>query len=224
MSDGKIKDYRALYGALALVLIGLVLSLQSILYLHDDYFGREILTARWLWEIVLNIQILCFAFMWFSHHNRILFSHGRWRARAIMNFLIGFGAVSIPAVLMLLSAGFDWYRNPPSADTPKLLIGIAAVIWLISNFGVPTVQRFLLMHWKKRQPIKEPTGSGAHNGFMFRHWPAALAVALLAANDFIGYEIGFFMAPFLCFLHGAVVYYVKAFKAPHYESEPRDAG
>lgn len=219
MPQGKVKDYRALYGALALVFIGLVLSLQSVLYLHDDYFGRDILTARWHWEIVLNIQILCFAFMWFSHHNRILFSRGRWRARAILNFVIGFGAVGIPAVLMFLSASMDWYRNPPGPDVPKYLIGVAAVIWLISNFLIPGIQKFYLARRKNLQRDSELAGQHIIATFFLRHLPAVLATVLLLCNDFIGYEIGYIMAPFLCFLHGAIVYYRKAFKVPHYDIE-----
>lgn len=212
-----------MYGALALVLIGLVLSLQSILYLHEDYFGREIFTARWHWEIVLNIQILCFAFMWFSHHNRILFSHGRWRARAILNFLIGFGAVGMPAALMIMSASLDWYRNPPGSDVPKYLIGIAAMIWLVSNFLIPAIQKFALSRRKISGRSREPGGLLLVRAFLLRHLPAALAAVLLLANDFIGFEIGYIMAPFLCFYHGAIVYYRKAFKLPHYEIEAPNA-
>ncbi len=213
-----------MYGALALVLTGLVLSLQSILHLHVDYFGREILTARWHWEIVLNIQILCFAFMWFSHHNRILFSHGRWRARAILNFIIGFGAVGMPAFLMLMSAFLGWYQNPPGPDVSKYMIAIAATIWLVSNLLVPAIQKTILERWKKPTQNDTPDEASLLGRLMFYHWPAALAAILLLANDFIGYELGFILAPFLCFLHGAIVYYVKAFKVPHYEIEARDAG
>lgn len=222
MPRGSIKDYRALYGALALALIGAVLSLQSVLYLHDEYFGREILTARWHWEVVLNIQILCFAFMWFSHHNRILFSRGRWRARAILNFAIGFGAVGMPVFLMLLSATMDWYRNPPGPDAPKYLIGVAAVLWLVSNFLIPGLQKLILVHRKNTRQSREPAGQQMIIAFLLRHSPAALAAVLLLCNDIIGYEIGYIMAPFLCFLHGAIVYYLKAFKVPHYETEVLD--
>ena len=224
MLHRKIRDYRALYGALALGLTGLVLTLQSILYLHGDYYGREILTARWHWEIVLNIQILCFAFIWFSHHNRILFSRGRWRARAIINFVISFCAVGIPAFLMLFSASMDWYRNPPGTDVPKYMIGIAAAIWLFSNFLVPAIQKIILERWKQPKQAGSSGDASLLSRLMFRHWPAAMAAFLLLANDIIGYEVGFIMAPLLCFLHGAIAYYIKAFKVPYYEIEVRDAG
>lgn len=211
----RIKDYRAVYGALALVLIGLVLTLQSALYVNIGYFGPDIITARWHWELMLNIQILCFAFMWFSHHNRILFSEGRWRVRAIANFIMGFLAVGMPLFLTILGAGMDWYRNPPGPDVTKFMIRIAVGIWLVSNFLIP-----LLLPVVMSRKLKSVTF-----GFLtfsnLRHMVAGLMVLLLLCNDHLPANIGYVCAPFLCFLHGGLVYLEKSFRRPPYDSETR---
>lgn len=208
----KIKDYRALYGALALALIGFVLSLQSFLYVNIDLYGTDIITARWHWEVVLNIQILCFAFMWFSHHNRILFAKGRWKARAILNFLIGFAAVGMPITLTILGAWMDWYRTPPGPEVSKIMIQVAVYIWLFSNIVVPALQSVALRKDVRDEP-KVPKFGPA------RHTPGVLMLALLLLNDYLPLNLGYVAAPFLCFLHGALVYAEKAMRLPPYERE-----
>lgn len=210
--NARIRDYRALYGAIALTLIGAVLSLQSTLYLNIDNYGVEIIRARWHWEIVLNIQILCFAFIWFSHHNRISYAEGRWKARAIVNFLIGFGAVGMPLFLTILGTYMDWYRSPPEVETAKYMIRVAVYIWFASNFAVPLIQSLMLK--KKRAPSTKGLRFG-----LVRHAPAFLAVLFLLMNKHLPHNLGYAVTPFLCFAHGALVYVEKAFRNPPYERE-----
>ncbi len=210
--SARIKDYRALYGAIALALIGAVLSLQSMLYLNIDSYGVEAIRARWHWELVLNIQILCFAFIWFSHHNRISYSQGRWKARAIINFLIGFAAVGMPIFLTVLGTYMNWYRNPPEIETAKYMIRVAVYIWLASNFAVPLVQSLIVKKKRARKAIGMRFG-------LVRHTPAFLVILFLLMNDRLPNNCGYAVAPFLCFAHGALVYLEKAFRNPPYDRE-----
>lgn len=211
VKDKLIKDYRAMYGAIALILIGAVLSLQSILYVNIDFFGRDIIRARWHWELMLNIQILCFAFMWFSHHNRILFSSGKWRVRAITNFLIGFGAVGLPIFLTILGAVMDWYRTPPGPDVSKFMIRLAVGMWLLSNFVMPGFQALFF------RPDRIKTHRQNNVFARVRHIPAVLMIILLLANTYLPGNLGYVAAPFLCFLHGGLVYLEKALRPPPYD-------
>lgn len=225
MADKKIQDYRALYGALSLLLVGLVLSFQCIFYLRDDEFSKEIIRARWLWEIVLNIQILSLAFMWFSHHNRILFSRGRWRVRAILNFAAGFVAVGTPAAIMLVAAMFDWYRYPPDPGFPKLLIITAISFWLAAIFSFEVLNSFLRPRRRGKQDQGEArVGFAAKYDFFRRRWPAILTAVFLAGNELFNNDIALILATFLCFLQGALTYYHKALKPPYYETEAYNAG
>ncbi|MBO6505280.1 MAG: hypothetical protein JJ850_09825 [Kordiimonadaceae bacterium] len=204
----RIKDYRALYGAISLFLIGLVLSFQSLIYVNMDYFGAELTTARWHWEIVLNIQILCCAFIWFSHHNRILFSEGWWKVRAILHFLVSFGAVCMPAILTVLGAWNDWYRNPPGPEMSKYMISIAIYIWVGSNLILPVLLRLIArdVSVKKIQPLS-----------IAKLVTAVVMLVLFAMNDYLPFNLGFYGAPFLCFLHGAITYVEKSLKVPYYD-------
>lgn len=201
-----------MYGAIALALIGAVLSLQSTLYLNIDSYGVEIIRARWHWEIVLNIQILCFAFIWFSHHNRISYAEGRWKVRAIVNFLIGFAAVGMPLFLTVLGTYMDWYRTPPDTETAKYMIRVAVYIWLGSNFAVPLIQRTVVKTKRARTTV------GLRFGLV-RHTPAFLVIPFLLLNEHLPNNFGYAVAPLLCFAHGALVYLEKAFRDPPYDRE-----
>lgn len=224
MANKKIQDYRALYGALSLVLIGLVLSFQFIFYLRDDDLSKEIVRARWHWEIVLNIQILCFAFMWFSHHNRILFSRGRWRVRAIVNFILGFVMVGAPTVIMLVAAILDWYHFPPDPGLPKFLLTIVISAWLTVVLGAALIKTFFPPRRKNHDRSKGSAASTATGGFLYRYWPGMLAAIMVAGNEMTAGDVGLVLAVFLCFLQGASTYYIKAKKPPFYKIEAQDAG
>ena len=224
MAVKKIQDYRALYGALSLLLVGLILSFQFIFYLRDDDFSKEIIRARWLWEIVLNGQILCLAFMWFSHHNRILFSHGRWRVRAILNFVAGFVAVGTPGAIMFVAALFDWYRDPPDPGMPKFMLVIAMSSWLAVRFSTQAIHKYSRLRRAQQSQSNAQVDIPAKHDFLYRNWPAILAAVFLASNELFSNDIGLVFATFLCFLQGAMTYYLKAKKPPYYETEAYDAG
>ncbi len=204
----RIKDYRALYGAISLFLIGMVLSFQSLLYVNMDYFGPELTTARWHWEIVLNIQILCCAFIWFSHHNRILFSSGWWKVRAILFFLVSFGAVSMPALLTFLGAWNDWYRNPPGPEMSKYMIRIAVYIWVASNIFLPIVLKLIARDFSLGKN---------HLLGLSKIITAIVMVVLFVLNAHLPFNLGYYAAPFLCFLHGALTYVEKSLQVPYYD-------
>lgn len=204
----RIKDYRALYGAISLFLIGLILSFQSLIYVNMDRYGADLITARWHWEIVLNIQILCFAFIWFSHHNRILFAEGWWKVRAILNFLVSFGAVGMPAMLTILGAWNDWYREPPGQDVTMYMIRIAIYIWVASNILLPLVLKIL----SKGLSLTMPGALTISKAVI-----AALMVSLFLLNDSLPLNLGYYAAPFLCFLHGALTYVEKSLQVPYYD-------
>ncbi len=206
----KIKDYRALYGALALTIVGVFLSFNSLVHVNGDAFDTSILSQRWYWEILLNVQILCFAFMWFSHHNRIAYASGKWRARAVVNFMVSMMAVGLPVIMLVLGAYYDWYRNPPSQETTKLIVRVAVYIWLVSNFAVPTVQAIIF------HKAKKPSRILSHLGIT-RHLVAVLMIVLLVCNDYLPVNLGYASAAFLCCFHGALAYVEKAFRPPPHD-------
>lgn len=206
----KIKDYRALYGALALTIVGAFLSFHSLLHVNGAAFNASIISKRWYWELLLNAQILCFAFMWFSHHNRIAYSAGRWRVRAVTNFVISMAAVGMPIIMLILGAYYDWYRTPPSPETAKFTIRVAIYIWLVSNFAVPIAQAIIFRKARKKGRILSPIG-------VTRHLVAVLMVILLACNAYLPANLGYTAAAFLCCFHGALAYVDKALRAPPHD-------
>lgn len=212
----RILDSRAFIGALALLIVGGILSLMVAFYMLPDVFGRGVLIARWWWEIVLNLQILCLAFMWFCHHERIIQAEGVWRFRAIGNFVVGVVSVSYPLGLLLVSAWFDWFRHAPSEHTVLLVMLGGVALWMVGAFLVP------LVYWGTMGPEARAAILGASGGGRFRllrnFWPAICLVLALAFELVRGGVAGYILVPILMYIQGAKPYLRKA-----HHASPRDA-
>jgi len=212
----KIHDSRALMGGLAMMIIGAILSIMMAFYLLPDIFGTGALVSRWWWEIVLNLQILCLAFMWFCHHNRIIFSHGWWRMRAIVHFVTGVISVSYPVGIMLLAAYMDWFREAPGEKEVYLLMIAGAALWAVGNFVVPIIV------WLMARPS---AGSDNTSPLKFRphvwllaFWPTLTALLIAISIWWQGSSALSIFVPILLYLQGALPYFRKARHA-----SPRDS-
>ncbi|WP_286828651.1 MULTISPECIES: hypothetical protein [Kordiimonas] len=212
----KIHDSRALMGGLAMMIIGAILSMMMAFYLLPDVFGEEALVSRWWWEIVLNLQILCLAFMWFCHHNRIIFSRGWWRMRAIVHFITGVVSVSYPVGIMLISAYMDWFREAPSERQVYLLMLGGVALWAVGNFVVPIIV-WLMARPSARSDDASPLKFRPHIWLM-AFWPTLSALVI---GIIVWWQQGgavSILVPILLYLQGALPYFRKAQHA-----SPRDS-
>ncbi len=203
-------------GGLAMMIIGAILSMMMAFYLRSDIFGTGTLVSRWWWEIVLNLQILCLAFMWFCHHNRIVFSQGWWRLRAIVHFVTGVISVSYPVGIMLLAAYMDWFREAPSEQQVYLLVLACVALWAVGNFIVPIVV------WIMARPAPD---SAEASPLKFRplvwlvaFWPTLTALLVGIYVWWRGGSTLTILLPILLYLQGALPYFRKARHA-----SPRDS-
>ncbi|TNE60541.1 MAG: hypothetical protein EP335_18870 [Alphaproteobacteria bacterium] len=211
----RIRDSRAFMGALGMLIVGAILALMVAFYMLPDIFGTGLLTARWWWEIVLNLQILCLAFMWFCHHERILQAEGRWRWRAIGNFLVGVISVSYPIGLLLISAWFDWFRHAPSERSVMIVMFGGIGLWIIGAFVMPIVH-WLVLGPEARRDALQPLGAPRH--WLKAFWPTFLLLVVLACELARDGRTGYVAVPILMYIQGALPYLRKAGHA-----SPRDA-
>ncbi|MFC4347613.1 hypothetical protein ACFO5Q_07115 [Kordiimonas lipolytica] len=213
---GTIHDSRALMGGLAMMIIGAILSIMMAFYLLPDIFGEGALVSRWWWEIVLNLQILCLAFMWFSHHNRILYAQGWWRLRAITHFVTGVISVSYPVGIMLIAAYNDWFREGPTPSQVYLLVLGGIALWAVGNFIVPILV-WLMVRSNQKQG-NAPAMKFRPVVWVQAFWPT-LAALMVAALVWWRQESSLStLVPVLLYLQGALPYFRKARHA-----SPRDS-
>lgn len=211
-----IKDSRAFLGALALLIVGVIMAFKVGFFFAPDIFGTGMLTSRWWWEIVLNLQILCLAFMWFCHHDRIVQSGGRWRIRAIVNFLVGMVSVSYPAMLLILGAYLDWFRDTPPESSVMLLMLGAIALWAAGSFIMPIVTTMLVG--------KENLGPGSARlglnpkAWVQTFWPSFVVALIIFLEALRGSERLYMFVPIFMYLQGALPYLKKARHA-----SPRDS-
>lgn len=204
-------------GGMAMMIIGAILSLMMAFFFLPEIFGEGNLVSRWWWEIVLNLQILCLAFMWFCHHNRILYATGWWRFRAILHFGTGVVSVSYPLGIMLISAYLDWFREtPPVGEVYALVIGCIA-LWAIGNFVVPVIAWLMVKTEAGQQKAARAT-SFRPRIWVLTFWPTLLALLLALFIKYTG-SVGLStLLPVLLYLQGALPYFRKARHA-----SPRDS-
>ena len=212
----KIQDSRAFLGALALWIVGGIMAFKVGFFFAPEIFGTGMLTSRWWWEIVLNLQILCLAFMWFCHHNRMLQSEGRWRARAIINFVIGMISVSYPAILLIVGAYLDWFREPPPDQSVVALMLVGLGLWSLGAFVMPVITTLLVGQ-------KNLGEAGRHLGWrpiawLAEFWPTLVVVLIIVVEVSRDSEVLYMFVPIFMYIQGALPYLKKAKHA-----SPRDS-
>ncbi len=213
----RIKDSRAFLGALALLIVGVIMSFKVGFFFAPQIFGDGMLTSRWWWEIVLNLQILCLAFMWFCHHDRMVQSEGRWRLRAVVNFIIGTISVCYPVMLLLIGAYLDWFRAipPESAVIRLMLVGIG--LWAVGSFVMPI---FTMLLVGRENLGKSGDYLGLHPVAWLRaFWPSFMVALIIAVEWARGSELLYMFVPIFMYLQGALPYLNKARHASPRDSE-----
>ncbi len=139
----RVKDGRSLLGGLSLIVAGIVLSAMSYLYFEQAYTGSGILRARWLWEIILNLQIFCLATMWFCYLERINGPDPIVAVQMRMRLALSLFAVLVPTWIALLSAYLGWFYVLPGKNTIDALLGTMVVFWTFASL-MPRL-------WKRRR-------------------------------------------------------------------------
>ncbi len=213
---GKIQDSRAFLGALALLIVGAIMAFKVGFFFAPEIFGSGALTSRWWWEIVLNLQILCLAFMWFCHHNRMQQGEGRWRLRAVVNFIIGMISVSYPVILLIVGAYYDWFRIAPPESSVIVLMLAGIGLWAVGAFVMPI---FTTMIVGRHELGAAGEGLGLNPvAWVKIFWPTFVVIALLVVEALRDSVTLYMLVPIFMYIQGALPYLKKA-----YHASPRDS-
>lgn len=209
----RIIDIRSFFGALSLLIVGLLISIGNMFYFNLDYFGPDVFMARWWWEILLNFQILCYAFMWFAHHNRIMLSDGRRKRRAIIGFLLGIFAVSGPLILLAVGAYSGWFTNPSSENSIVFVHYIFVGFWVLISWVMPGLQAlFSGAVFSVQQTFFQRVWL-----WWRTYWIGILMIVLMIVGELSDYTFVYVLTPFLGYLQGALSYLKKSFRMSVYD-------
>jgi len=134
-------------GGTALILVGAILTSMLQFYFADGYPAQGIVRSRWWWEIVLNIQILAVAFMWFCYVDRVADATGVRKRVMRLQMYFGLAVVLVPLWMALLSAYLNWFVvRPPIEIIDLFMCGLLGVWGLIA-----LLPRLMILNSKSSQ-------------------------------------------------------------------------
>ena len=199
-----LKDTRSFFGAFALLIVGLLISISNLFYFYREYFGDDIFMSRWWWEIALNAQILCFALMWYAYTDRLSAATGAMKRKVIIHFCAGMLAVSAPIVLLMLGAFTDWFRQLAVRENIIAVHYVFTFTWLIS-----TVLQLLIRQRNVRHQFSYLDDVGK---LVVKFWSGLTTILLLAIGAIANLDFVYVLTPFFGYLQGALPYLRRAFR------------
>ncbi len=206
---------RALLGAAAMVIVGLVLSMLASDYISGLGQAEGLTTSRWWWEIVLNSQILCAAFIWFTHIDKVKASSGWRMVVSLLQLLSGLVAVLLPLWIALAGILFGWFKTGPSLKALNLTIFVCLSVWAVAWLVMWTLEcvgrRRLVLPWFLTR--------GRWYKIILGVSPILLAILLSVEEIMRGGYLHYIYAPFLFYLQGAVPYFIVSFRPPRSPAE-----
>lgn len=202
-------------GATALLLVGLYLSTLMWAYLGSTEPTYPLLQSRWWWELSLNLQILCFAFMWVCHHERVVATRGWRKVRAVARLLIGMLGVSTPICVLFVCVVNDWYHNAPDTAQLAIVSGSVVTLWALLSYILPTViglllrrKRFLYVGLKS-----EPLG-----GALYLMAPFVILTGIALIPEARGSQMHWVIWPLAFYIHAATPYLHRTYTCQEQET------
>ena len=124
-----LRDARALLGAAAMMIVGALLSSMILLHFNDD-FGLA--RARWWWEIMMNLQALSCAFVWFCYVDRLRDSEGRSRPVMRVRMWSALVLTLTPAWVTVYAASRNWFVVRPELSDLNPIFVLVTLAWVVS--------------------------------------------------------------------------------------------
>jgi len=203
-----LNDWRAFAGALAILMVGVQLTVMMAFYFIPGGDAFALLSTRWWWEVALNLQILSIALMWMCHTERISSAAGWRKFRAIVRLVVGLAGISTPFWTLVICARNDWFNNKPEPEALLFFGTVVFAVWLLLAYAVPL---FVQLFMRGQNFIYATSGSGSRRQVIWTFSPFLL-LGLLAAEETVrGGNMHFVMWPFLTYLHCAMPYLFRAF-------------
>lgn len=189
-----------------MIIVGIVLSMMSSHYITSDAGDDGLIRSRWWWEIVLNSQILCVAFMWFTHIDRIKSAEGGMAIVKGFQLFAALVAILLPVWVALVAIAMDWFKTTPPLDSVHRMIVVALSAWALAWVANLLVTSLLLRKPVRPWFMRIPSWGGR----MVCILPLLAAVILVFVEYSRGGQLHYMYCPFLFFLQGAVPYLAKS--------------
>lgn len=200
-----IEDGRALLGAFALILTGIVLSVMIYLYFSGNYGISAISTARVWWEIIMNFQVLSIACIWFCYANAIYIPVRNIAVLMRIRLCVAMFAVMIPLWIVLVSVFMNWFVQPPTLRVFEYILLFMFALWVFSTI-TPRVSQ-LRAYNKSISFVSLWHGSKTIRLASFL--PLSILLMLVIYDMTIGKTYCYYCMPFLLYLQSAVPYLRK---------------
>lgn len=196
-----VVDHRALMGAIALVITGVILADMLWHYLMAVAGESALTGSRLWWEIVLNLQILSAAMVWFCYSDRIEGSEGRIRRLQIVRRWFAIITVLLPSMLGAVGIQQNWFVDHPPDSFVWAFAFVVLLFWLSGVLVHALVQRN-----RRNRP---PKASPVYRILFFLPVLLLLTITLLDAP--YGGQTWLLAIPVLTYLQGAMPFISKAF-------------
>lgn len=157
--------------------------------------------SRLWWEIVLNLQILSVAMMWFCYSDRIDGSKGRIRLLQIVRRWFAIVTVLLPSMFGVLGVYQNWFFENPPGNVVWAFACAVLLFWLSGVFMHALVQR-----GRRNRPSE---AAWVYRVLFFI--PAALLAVIMLVDIPAGGQTWLLAIPILTYLQGAMPFITKAF-------------
>jgi hypothetical protein len=203
-----VTDWRALAGAIALLLVGVHLSWIAGLYftLGREAFG--LMRTGWWWELALNFQIIAYFLMYICHAQRIKKHHGWRHRRAWYRLVLALAGLSTPSILLVVAAHLDWFDKAPDIDAVTYYSVIFFSCWFVAAYLLPWIASLFL---GKKRLVYFTLYDGKLIGLLKYFSPLIILIVIFGVETLRGGYLHLVLWPVFTYYQGAVVYIDAAF-------------
>ena len=205
-----VKESRALFGAFALIITGAILSSMAHQYFAGQYTGEAIVRSRSWWEIVLNLQVLCLAFMWFCYADRVRVSDKRRALVMRLRMVFGLVAVSVPFLIAVAAVYFGWFEKRPSVRMVDLIVCYMLFFWGVSA----CIPKFFALRAQGGSLSKREFFHKMRPRSVWAVAPAIAGLVVITLDGFWGVSTYYFLIPTLFYLQAAMPFLFRALGRP----------
>ncbi|WP_417464771.1 hypothetical protein [Kordiimonas sp.] len=190
-----------------MLLTGCVLTSMSGAYfttLTDVGFSR----SRLWWEIVLNVEILCAALVWFSFVERIKAAEGKRYYVLLAQCFVAMFATLLPVWIALAGASLGWFTKRPELAAINWLVVACLGLWA-AGMALPICVQLILGRSLRLPPFFR----GATPMVMvLRFSPLLLTFGLVWWQESVGGYLHYIYAPILLYAQGSLSYLMRSFR------------
>ncbi len=203
----RISNNRSILTAVAMLLTGGVLTSMCGAYfttLTDVGFSR----SRLWWEVVLNVEILCAALVWFSFIERIKSAEGRRYYVRLAQCFVAMFASLLPVWIAIAGAILGWFTKRPDISAINWLIAVCLGLWAC-GVALPWVVQVSMERSFRLPPFLK--GAGPFSTAL-RFSPLVLVAGLIWWQETTGGYLHYIYAPVLLYTQGALPYLMRSFR------------